>query len=173
MHSCGYIITDKIPTNDEISDIMEPYNEETHENLKFSWDWFIIGGRYGGMLKIKFNPDENESKWFACKDRNYKYFISQKLTEIKKKFSSIEYDELDNLVYMGLNENILYVDGAYTKDILNLDITNNCFVIDSDGTLYSRDLWDGNNWITDQQYDEKVKKKDLQNKFITVIDMHY
>lgn len=36
MHSCGYIITDKIPTNDEISDIMEPYNEETHENLKFS-----------------------------------------------------------------------------------------------------------------------------------------
>lgn len=123
-------------------------------------------------MKIKFNPKENKSKLFAREDRNYKYFISQKLTELKKKFSAIEYDELDNLVYMGLNENILYVDGAYTKDILNLDITNNCFVIDSDRTLYSRELWDGNNWITDQQYDEKVKKIDLQSKFITVIDMH-
>lgn len=170
MHYCGYIITETIPTDEKIEKILEPYNEETHENLEFAWDWFQIGGRYAGKLKIKFNPDENEDGWYGFRERNYKYFISKELEKIKQ--NNGYYDELEHLKYMGLNEKILYVDGAYYKDIYNFDITNTCFVIDCDGTLYSRELWKNHEWIEDKEFDEKVKKINLENKFITVIDMH-
>lgn len=172
MHYCGYIITRKTPTENEIQDILEPYNEATHDNLKFSWDWFEIGGRYGGKLKIKFNPDENEDKWFCNSnhDRNFKYFISNKLKKLKEEL--IFYDELECMIYMGLRENILYVDGAYYKDIYNFDITNTCFVIDCDKKLYSRELWINNKLVEDEKFDEKVKNIDLNDKFITVIDIH-
>lgn len=170
MHSCGYIITDKIPTKEEITNIMEPYNEEKHENLEFAWDWYQIGGRYGGELKIKFNPDENEDGWYSFRERNYKYFISGELEKIKRDIKY--YDELEHLIYMGLREKILYVDGAYYEDIIDFDITNTCFVIDSNRKLYSRELWINDSWVTDKQFDEKVKRLDLNNKFITVIDMH-
>jgi hypothetical protein len=145
-----------------------------HDNLEFSWDWYQIGGRYGGKLKIKFNPDENEDKWYCGShhDRNYKYFISNKLKEMKSKMPCLDYDELESMFYMGLRENVLYVDGAYYKDIYNFDITNTCFVINNDKTLYSRDLWKNDEWVTDEEFDDKVKKIDLKNKFITVIDLH-
>lgn len=158
MHYCGYIITNKIPTDDEIYNILEPYDENEHEGLEFAWDWFQIGGRYGGRLKIKFNPEENEDKWYGNKnhDRNYKYFISNKLKELKEKLKF--HDELANMLYMGLNENALYVDGAYYEDIYDFDITNCCFVIDENEKLYSRELWRNNEFIKDKDFDDKVKK---------------
>lgn len=173
MHYCGYIITEKIPTDEEIEEILEPYNENIQdEDLGFSWDWFQIGGRYGGKLKIKFDPSENEDNWFMGEkhERNYKYFISDKLKELKESLKF--YDELENMLYMGLQERVLYVDGAYFENIYNFDITNCGFVIDNDKNLYSRELWENHNWVTDDKFDEKVKKIDLKNKFITVVDIH-
>lgn len=174
MHYCGYIITDKIPTKEEISSILEPYNENNHDNLEFSWDWYQIGGRYGGMLKIHFNPNENEDNWYCGEhhERNYKYFISNKLDELKEKFSRLYWDELEIMLYMGLNDKVLYVDGAYYKDIYDFDITNCCFVIDNEKNLYSRESYKNGAFVTDCDFDEKVKKIMLEDKFITVIDMH-
>lgn len=170
MHYCGYIITNKIPTDKEIEEILEPYNEETHESLEFAWDWFEIGGRYCGKLKIEFDPEETEENWFSFQDRNYKYFINEELKKIKENIKY--YEELKHLKYMGLNEKVLYVDGAYYKDIINFDITNCNFVIDDKRKLYSRELWKNDNWVEDEQFDEKVKKINLENKFITVVDIH-
>ena len=170
MHYCGYIITNKIPTKEEIQEILEPYDESKYEDLEFSWDWYTIGGRYGAKLKIKFIPEETEEKWFGFKNRNYKYFISSEIEKLKDK--EYFFEELDHLMYMGLRENILFVDGAYYKDIIDFDITETCFVIDDNRNLYSRELWRNHNYITDEKFDEKVKKIDLENKFITVIDLH-
>lgn len=172
MHYCGYIITKKIPSDEDIENILEPYNEETHEGLEFAWDYYVIGGRYGGKLKINFNPDKNEDGWYCNRshDRNYKYFISSKLKELKSNLPY--YDELENMMYMGLKERVLYVDGAYYKDINNFDITNCCFVINDDGKLYSRELWRNHEWVNDEEFEDKVKKINLENKFITVVDIH-
>lgn len=73
---------------------------------------------------------------------------------------------------MGLKEHILYVDGAYYKDILNFDITNCYFIIDNNQKLYARELWKNHNFVKDKEFDKKVKKIDLENKFITVVDIH-
>ena len=166
MHYKGYIITKKIPTDDEIQEILEPYNENKYEDLEFAWDWFQIGGRYGGKIKINYE----EKEFFYFKQRNYKYFIINILSKIQENMRY--YEELDYLKYMGLKDNILYVDGAYYSDIVDFDITNCYFVIDTDRTLYSRELWKNETFITDCEFDDKVKKIDLKDKFITVVDLH-
>lgn len=170
MHYCGYIITNKIPTKEEIRNILKPYDENENDNLEFAWDWYGIGGRYGGKLKIKFNPDENEDGYYSFKDRNYKYFISNELEEIKQRFPY--FDEIRHLIYMGLKDKILYVDGAYYKDIINFDITNCYFVIDENQKLYVRELWKNREWIENKEFEENIKKLELKDKFITVIDLH-
>lgn len=73
---------------------------------------------------------------------------------------------------MGLRENILYVDGAYYKDIIDFDITNCCFIIDDNKKLYSRTLWENSDWVENKEFDNKVKKINLEEKFITIVDIH-
>lgn len=172
MHYKGYIITKEFPTNDILENILEKYRENDSDEIQpFSWDWYEIGGRYGGSLKIKFNPEENEDNYYCFRDRNNKYFISQILNEIKNNKENKYYDELDYLKYMGLREDILYVDGAYTKDIINFDITD-CFAVINENEIYIRQSWNGNNFIENENFDKEVNNIDLTNKFITAIDFH-
>ena len=89
MHCRGHLITKKLPTDDEISKILEKYREDYSQEQEFSWDWYEIGGRYGGKIKINFNPENNKDNWYLFKDRNNKYFISQALNELKAKKEEI------------------------------------------------------------------------------------
>lgn len=171
MHYKGHIITKKIPKKDEISKILEKYREDLGKDQEFAWDWYEIGGRYGGKLKINFNPDDNEDDWYSFRDRNNKYFISQALNELKEQIKPY-YDELDWLKYMGLRENILYVDGAYYKDMIDFDLTDCFMVIDEEENLYVRQQWKNQEWIEDKEFDKKVNKINLKDKFITIIDFH-
>ena len=170
MHYCGYIITNKIPTKEEIRNILKPYDENENDNLEFAWDWYGIGGRYGGSLKIRFDPEENEDKYYSFRNRNYKYFISKELEEIKYKFPY--FDEIEHLIYMGLRDKILYVDGAYYKDIIDFNVTNCYFVIDQKQKLYCRKLWKNGEFVRNKQFEEDVKKLKLKDKFVTIVDLH-
>lgn len=167
MHFKGHIITKKIPTQEEIEKILEPYYYD--QNNVFDWDWYQIGGRFGGKIKINFDPESNEDDWYSFRDRNYKYFICGMLDDLKETVKF--YDELNYLKYMGLRENVLYVDGAYYKDMINFEI-DDCYVVIDEDKLYVRETWDGDNWVQDVNFDDKVKKIDLTNKFITIIDFH-
>lgn len=169
MHYKGYIITKELPTEEKLADILEKYRED-EETKEFEWDWWQIGGRYGGKIKINFNPDTNEDGWYCFRNRNNKYFISEALNELKEVIE--HYYELDWLKYMGLRENVLYVDGGYYNDMIDFDITNCCLVIDDKENLYLRESWNGNNWITNDNFDDKVKEIELNDKFITIIDFH-
>lgn len=171
MHCKGYLITKEIPTEQKLNRILEKYSSEKVNDEKFEWDWWQIGGRYGGKIKIKFNPDENEDKYYCGRDRNHKYFISNILDDIK--INCKWYEELDYLQYMGLNDNILYVDGGYYSDMLEFEIDNCYLVIDDEENLYVREVWENGHWIEDNDFDNKVKNIDLKRKFITVIDFHY
>lgn len=170
MHYKGYVITKKIPTNEQISKILKKYRYDYEKQKEFDFDWYSIGGRYGGQIKINFNPKNNEDDYICFRDRNYKYFISDVLNEIKERFDF--YDELDYLKYMGLNENILYVDGGYYNDIINFDITDCYLVIDDEENFYVREIWKDETFITDNEFDNKIKNINLKDKFITVIDFH-
>lgn len=169
MHCKGYIITKKLPAKSDLSKTLDKYRENG-KNKKFEWDWYEIGGRYSGKIKINFNPSENEDNWYSSKNRNNKYFISQAIEEIKEQVEY--YEELDWLPYMGIRENILYVDGAYFKDTINFDITDCYLVIDDKKKLYVREYWNGSKWIKENEFDNKVKNINLQDKFILTIDFH-
>lgn len=169
MHCCGYMVTETIPTENEIEEILKSY-ESVDGSTNFCWDWYEIGGRYGGKLKIYFNPDDNEDKWYCgeAHERNFKYFISNALAEWKEMtLKSGYWDELQVMLYMGLRKYNLYVDGAYYDDIENFDVTSCYFLIDDSEkkrVLYVRDSC--------EHFDEKVKELRLEGKFITVIDLH-
>lgn len=51
MHYKGHLITDKLPTNDTIQKILGKYSEYEPGLKTFEYDWYVIGGRYGGKIK--------------------------------------------------------------------------------------------------------------------------
>lgn len=169
MHYKGHLVTKKIPTENEISEILEKYREDLDKIQEFAWDWYQIGGRYGGKIKIKFDY-KNEDDMFLFKKRNHKYFISNILDETEEKGKP--YEELDYLMYMGMYDNLLYVDGGYYNDMIDFEIDNCYLVIDDNETLYVREKWNGEDFIKQNDFDDKVKKIDLKDKFITIIDFH-
>lgn len=169
MHYKGHLVTKKIPTENEISEILEKYREDLDKIQEFAWDWYQIGGRYGGEIKIQFDY-KNEDNMFLFRKRNHKYFISNILDEIEEKGKP--YEELDYLMYMGMYDNLLYVDGGYYNDMIDFEIDDCYLVIDDNETLYVREKWNGKDFIKQNDFDEKVKKIDLKDKFITIIDFH-
>ena len=170
MHCKGHLITDKLPTEDAIRKILGKYSEDEPGIKIFEYDWYAIGGRYGGRIKIKFNPAENEDGYFLFQHRNNKYFISNILNELGDNI--LKYDELDLLKYMGLNDKVLYVDGGYYEDIINFEL-DNCYVVITEDEVISREIWNGDDWIDNENFDKKISKLSLDGKFITVIDFHY
>lgn len=170
MHYKGHLITDKLPTGDAIRKILKKYSEYEPGIKKFEYDWYVVGGRYGGRIKIKFNPEENEDNYCLFKHRNNKYFISSLINKLDN--NTLSYDELDILKYMGLNDNILYVDGGYYKDMIDFEL-DNCYVIITEDEAIPRQIWNGEDWIdNDATFIKKVSEISLENKFITVIDFH-
>lgn len=169
MHYKGHLVTKKIPTENEISEILEKYREDLGKAQEFAWDWYQIGGRYGGKIKIKFDY-KNEDYIYLFRKRNHKYFISNILDETEEKEKL--YEELDYLMYMGMYDNLLYVDGGYYNDMIDFEIDDCYLVIDDNETLYVREKWNGKDFVKQNDFDEKVKKIDLKDKFITIIDFH-
>lgn len=64
MHYCLLLITKEMPSEDRISEILKPYDEEDLECNKngevisfpiFTYDWWEIGGRYTRKLKLKID----------------------------------------------------------------------------------------------------------------------
>lgn len=170
MHFKGYIITKEIPTEEKLEKILEPYYYENDKESLISWDWWQIGGRFGGKIKIKFDPNTNEDNWYCFHDRNHKYFICSMLDKIKENLKF--YEELDILQYMGLSEHTLYVDGGYYNDMIDFDITDCYMVIDDEEKLYLAESWNGTDFKQNDEYEKQLKQIDLKDKFITIIDFH-
>lgn len=188
MHYCALLITKELPSEDKISDIMKPYyegnaeyDEETEKRINeypvFEWDWYQIGGRYNGSLKLKVDIEDTYYDWkyLAKQDRNKRLFYSYLLTEMKKLAgNTFIYREENYYPSMGNNDGFLYVDGARVSDLLNFDDVN-CYVcIDSDGNAIARETWNGTTFIKDEQFDEKLAEIKNRSKacFVTVLDIH-
>lgn len=187
LHYCVLLITKELPSESKIEKILQSYNyedikydEETGELLTprpiFTYDWFQIGGRYTGSLKLKIDENDEYYNWkfISNKGRNKRLFYSKLLSELQKTKEAIFFEEEDYYSSMGSRDGFLYVDGAKIDDLLNFDNVN-CFIcIDSNENVIVRESWDGHNFIEDKQFDEKLAKikENSKSMFATILDIH-
>lgn len=188
MHYCLLMLTKTLPTDNDIDEILKPFNseafwrlEETNpgiERPKFTWDWWQVGGRYNGKFKLKFEPSmdlNTKYQWgfHARTPRTGRLFRSQLLEALLGKKKLMPYYEEDFFLSMGGRDGYLYVDGAPIADMIDFNPECFCF-LDVDGTAYARDTWNGKKWITDESFDDTVKKicADRLDCFATIIDLH-
>lgn len=190
MHYCTLLITKEFPTEQVIERIMEPFNEEeffndesheTREHPAFLWDWYQIGGRYNGRLKLKYGEENTEKyRWgyYAREPRNGRQFWSYLLTKMaecsKRVNPLLRPSEEDLFPTMGGLDGFLRVDGAQIADIINLDDIGCYIFIDKDGNAYAREVWDGHAWNVHSDFDEKLKQTiaDSPDCWATIIDIH-
>ena len=61
MHYPVYLFTDEFPTDEVISKAIAPFNEdseETNPNPIISFDYWVLGGRYNGAIKLRCDDDD-------------------------------------------------------------------------------------------------------------------
>lgn len=187
MHYCTLLITKEFPTDEVISNIMRPYDEELVEyddngnriggRPVFLWDWYQIGGRYNGSLKLKIDRTDKKYDWgyYSREGRNKRLFHSYLLTKMKDfAKSSFLFTEEDYYGSMGSRDDFLYVDGGKISDLLNFDEVECYICIDKEGNAIARETWDGSSFVTDEKFDEKLAeiKKQSPDCFATILDIH-
>lgn len=192
MHYCVLLFTKELPSEEKIAEIMHPYyegnaeyDEETEKRLNpypaFEWDWYQIGGRYKGSLKLSVERDKEYYNfgYYSKEDRNKRLFYSSLLSDMKEfaemgNVPSWKYSEEDYFNSMGYRDGYLYVDGARVDDIINFE-EQNCYIcIDVDRNAIARETWNGKEFIKDECFDEKLAeiKRNSKGMFLTVLDIH-
>ena len=192
MHYCVLLFTNELPSEEKIAEIMHPYyegnaeyDEETEKRLNpypvFEWDWYQIGGRYKGSLKLSVEKDKEYYNfgYYSREDRNKRLFYSSLLSDMKEfaemgNAPSWKYSEEDYFNSMGYRDGYLYVDGARVDDIINFE-EQNCYIcIDVDGNAIARETWNGKEFMMDEQFDERLAeiKKNSKGMCLTVLDIH-
>jgi hypothetical protein len=188
MHYCVLLLTKRFPIESDIAEIMKPYDEEKavysedgetriDKRPLFEFDWYQIGGRYSGLIKLRIDRENKDYDWnhYAKADRNGRLFHSCLLKKVKKNTRQLFlFREEDFYTSMGANDGFLYVDGAKISDILNYDKIDCCNCIGSDGEVIARSSWDGEEWISDDDFDKKLlkMKNDYADGFATILDIH-
>ena len=186
MHYCCLVFTNEFPTDDVIAKKMEPFYEENFydkddhkESPTFLWDWYQVGGRYGGRLKMKidYGNDEYEWKYCAKEPRSGRLFRSKLLEDIRENLNKIgdgwRFSEERILPYCYDESVDCYnVDGCETELLFNTYDIYGYIMIRCDGTAETRNYWDGNQIIENLYYETQVDEEFNKAKYICVIDAH-
>lgn len=102
MHYCLLLITKETPSENRISEILKPYNEEnlecdeTGEIISFpifTYDWWEIGGRYASKLKLKIDDCYPVTK--------IAYMNGARIDNL------INFDEIDCFICIDSDENVI------------------------------------------------------------------
>ena len=179
MHYCVLVFTKELPTDEKMITVMAPFEEGEYEERTdcpvFEWDWWQIGGRYGGLLKLKADDSFN---YYANESREGRQFISAFLKTYLNRFPVFKqaYEGDEALRYMGMNEGFIYCDGAKVSGIMNIDEIKGYVAIDTDGKAIARSSWtrEKEEWIENANYEEEVAEMKERNRdnFITIVDIH-
>lgn len=194
MHYCCIVFTEEFPTNEVIDRLLAPYNEsdffddyeEADKQNKiypaFLWDYWDLGGRYAGSLKLSTIGNEEEYRWrlYDKDGRNNRLFRSWMLDKIKHYIKSdylsfTLFFEDDFYTSMGYRDGFLYVDACKVKDLINVDEASHCYAcVNYDGEAFVRSWWNGEKYIDNKDFDKQVKNlfKENMDKYVTVIDLH-
>ncbi len=191
MHYCVHLLTKELPSEDKIAEIMKPYNSELvygsdDEDKQidypvFTWDYYLIGGRYKAELKLKVDEEGSANSeyynwgYYDRQGRNGRLFWSSLLSTLKENITpEWMYHEEDWFMNMGFGDGHILVDGAKQSDVLNMDKIGCYICILPDGSAIARDSWNGKDIVKDEKFDEKYKQAitDNMDGFITVLDIH-
>lgn len=100
MHYCLLLITREMPSENRISEILKPYDEEnlecdeTDEIISFpifTYDWWEIGGRYASKLKLKIDDCYPSAL----------YVDGARIDDL------LNFDEIDCFVCIDFDENVI------------------------------------------------------------------
>ena len=168
MHYCVQLLTKELPSEEDIRKIMQPYNDdvvygndEEDENVEiirpvFTWDWYQIGGRYAGRLKLK------DISMYAP-------LFYPKIPELYLK------EELDYLKKLKAEGRC---DQARIKDISNVEEIS-AFAVVKDGKWYERGKMGWFGVVTDEKdkdaWSEQVKQLIVSlppDTLLTMYDCH-
>ena len=197
MHFCVAIITEEFPTDNVLEEKLAPFSEDAFYNQfedededeehiskakedypMLLWDWWQVGGRYSGYLKLKadYNDLDTEYKWCFLEKtpRAGRLFRSGLLERLNQ--NSFYYEE-SAFGYLGISDGYIRVDGCKVKDAINFEeivINHGVAFIGKDGQVFAREWWNGDDWIKDEQYEEKVKEaiKDVDDCYVCFVDCH-
>lgn len=192
MHYCLMFLSKDFPTDAVINAAMKPFSDdvvykdadEEGTNIvypAFTWDWWQVGGRYNGKLKLKYDPNDDTSE--------YRWMFVSKQTRVKRLFRSYLLEDLmgakkppffwedEYIASMGTRDGYLYVDGGKIADMLNFkEECTRCFCyLDTDGNAYAREIWNDNHkWVEDAEFEDKVKVacEGKTDGYVVFIDIH-
>lgn len=188
MHYCCLVFTKEFPTDDVLYNVLEPFSEkkfyETEEENKeypeFLWDWYKVGGRYSGNLKLKVKDSDEKYEWafYYPGGRNGVFFRS-KLIDTIKEFAKTSRDgwlfkEEDIYNELGFSDGYIRVDACPVCDILNIDEIGCYYFVGKNGNAYSRSKWNGEEDIKHNDFELKLKEEICNSKdcFLCVVDLH-
>ena len=184
MHYCLHLFTRELPKEREIRSLLFPFSDEfvyrdDDKPIKypaFTYDYYVIGGRYAGGLKLLVDKEDEKYNWrFYDKDgRNNRLYISSLLTEMREKSNHLWYSEEDYYNYMGFRDGFLYVDGAKISDIKKITEANCYCCLSDNGKAYARITWNGKDFIKDENFDTEYMDllEEYKDGFLTIFDIH-
>jgi len=190
MHYPIYIFTKEFPTDEVIEKVLAPYNDDADPDLytypgvrpDIQWDWFIIGGRYGGFLKIRCDKDDDEFyQWMMLggERRAGRLFRSSLLenysTAFRRRFTSSE--EVCAFLYCGYRDGYIFADGAKVSDLVNFDELTHMgygFIDPANNEDSSHEYFINGKFVENERYDEQLAAAMERNKdgYLTVVDIH-
>lgn len=178
MHECCLVITNEFPTDEILENVLKPFREGEENTTPFTWDWYEVGGRYNGGLKLKIDKTDKKYCW-TLRDRdaprNGRLFRSFLLTQIEQLCdNSSLYFEDEYFPSMGSREKFLFVDAGYIPDLLNFENVNCFCVIDKNGNAYSRERRTGKGVEENDKFCDQLKsvKNNSKECFACIVDLH-
>ena len=207
MHYCLILITKELPNEEDINKVLSRFNseelykdikdengnitclantmtkEERFEKYPFTWDWWQVGGRYGGNIKYKMQEDDYKFYNHNICNKKYKSKFFENMQKyyqrpLGRDLRTNEIDECDFISYLGYNDYFIYCDGAKISDIQNIEHIKDDFgfcIYDSINDVgYAREVYVGGGFVKTENYQDKVRNIIENNKdsFLTIIDLH-
>lgn len=190
MHYPIYVFTKEFPTDEVIEKVLAPYNDDADPDLytypgvrpDIRWDWFGIGGRYGGFLKIRCDKDYDEFyQWMSLigERRAGRLFRSNLLENYSTAFGKrvTGYDEVYAFLYCGYRDGYIFADGAKISDLVNFDELTHMgygYIDPANNEDSSREYFINGEFVKNERYDEQLAVAMERNKdgYLTVVDIH-
>ena len=187
MHYCCMVFTKEFPTQAVLEKVLKPFNsedvyeqpEETRVHPAFTWDWWQVGGRYNGRLKLKVEENSEKYRWnyYEREHRNGRLFRSALLDKMKEWSKNVPlsfFREEEWFGTLGSQDGFIRVDGALCADIINLQEKTCYCAVDCNGTAFSRESWDGHNWNKNDDFDSQLEKikSECSDCYVCIVDLH-
>ena len=187
MHYCCFVFTKEFPTDKVLQEVLEPYNwehfysdDENRVYPMFTWDWFVVGGRYSGKLKLEIRKHDEKYRWefYERNPRNNRLFRSKLIDVIngyaKASADGRRFDEENVWNELGFSDGYIRVDACPLADISNINELSCCCFVDKNGNAYSKERWNGNSFEEHKDFEEELRKtiSESADCYLCVVDLH-